>query len=1036
MSEEILKALMQLFGIIAKQDGGVAVVEREFVGKFLIQQLDGHSVQEYLLQFDKFSEDTRKKKEESEEGGPVIAEKKVRLTSVRDSVRTLGICKKINKKLTQRQKVVVLVRLFELLDANGQFSEQRMAIVDTASDVFNIDKQEHLEIKNFVTPTEDNEGSDQATLIITDEHVNKGITCKHVHSNQLHGNIIIHKVKTADLYFLRYTGNSTIYLNGISVNRNRIYLFASGSSIKVPSGKPIYYSDIAAHFLADSSVAKLSFKANNIEFKFPNGHIGLRDISIDEEQGKLVGIMGASGAGKTTLLNVLSGMNKPAGGSVLINHLNLYEDKDKLEGVIGLIPQDDLLIEELTVYQNLYYCARLCFKNKSLEEITELVQKTLTSLGLNEIGEIKVGNPMNKKISGGQRKRLNIGLELIREPSILFVDEPTSGLSSRDSENVMDLLRELSLKGKLIFVVIHQPSSDIYKMFDNIIFLDTGGYLIYYGNPVEAIMYFKKADNQINSDIGECLQCGSANPEIVFNVVESKIVDEFGEFTENRKVTPEEWRALYKREISHDEKPAVTTALEKTLHLPSWLVQYKIFFTRDMLSKISNKQYMLLNLLEAPVLAFILAFVVRYIANTDRGTYIFRENENIPAYLFMCVIVILFIGLTVSAEEIFRDRKILKRESFLNLSRSAYLMAKLGLLFILSAIQTAAFVIIGNGILELHGMFLQNWVFLFSTACLANLMGLNISATFNSAVTIYIIIPLLIIPQMVLGGAMFSYDKLNQLIGGGVLSVPLISEMMPSRWAYEGLIVNQYLNNDFDKLFYDLEKRESGYHYRQVYFYPRLMDLVADCEDELLGEEAGNAVEAEDKLALLKMEIEDDLNSMPFIEERGEVSLDFLSGLNSADFSSEVAKEAMTLLEYLRSYFSLKFNTAMMQKEYRIMEFANITGETQSYSDLRNMFHNDNITDIVRRELSQNKIGVVNGKIVQLMDPIFLDPEGSGLGLGAHFYAPRKQLFGVYFGTFGFNLSVIWSMALVLYVILYYNGFRRILDAFTRSTHG
>ncbi len=98
----------------------------------------------------------------------------------------------------------------------------------------------------------------------------------------------------------------------------------------------------------------------------------------------------------------------------------------------------------------------------------------------------------NKLISGGQRKRLNIALELIREPSVLFVDEPTSGLSSRDSENMMDLLRELALKGKLVFVVIHQPSSEIYKMFDKIIFLDIGGYMIYYGNPVEAVMYFKK----------------------------------------------------------------------------------------------------------------------------------------------------------------------------------------------------------------------------------------------------------------------------------------------------------------------------------------------------------------------------------------------------------------------------------------------------------------------------------------------------------------------------------------------------------------
>lgn len=105
---------------------------------------------------------------------------------------------------------------------------------------------------------------------------------------------------------------------------------------------------------------------------------------------------------------------------------------------------------------------------------------------------------MHKTISGGQRKRLNIGLELLREPTILFVDEPTSGLSSRDSENIMDLLKELALRGKMIFVVIHQPSSDIFKMFDTLIILDVGGFQIYYGNPTESVNYFQNIINAAN----------------------------------------------------------------------------------------------------------------------------------------------------------------------------------------------------------------------------------------------------------------------------------------------------------------------------------------------------------------------------------------------------------------------------------------------------------------------------------------------------------------------------------------------------------
>ena len=135
---------------------------------------------------------------------------------------------------------------------------------------------------------------------------------------------------------------------------------------------------------------------------------------------------------------------------------------------------------------------------------------------------------------------------------MLFVDEPTSGLSSRDSENVMDLLRELALKGKLVFVVIHQPSSEIYKMFDRIIFLDLGGYMIYHGNPVEAVMYFKRMDEQINAEIGECPTCGNVYPELIFNIIEASVVDEFGNYTGARKVPPERWEELYHKH--HVEK--------------------------------------------------------------------------------------------------------------------------------------------------------------------------------------------------------------------------------------------------------------------------------------------------------------------------------------------------------------------------------------------------------------------------------------------------------------------------------------------------
>jgi len=221
----------------------------------------------------------------------------------------------------------------------------------------------------------------------------------------------------------------------------------------------------------------------------------------------------------------------------------------------------------------------------------------------------------------------------------------------------------------------------------------------------------------------------------------------------------------------------------------------------------------------SPVLAFILAYIIRYTADPTSNTYVFRENENIPIYIFMALIVVLFLGLIVSAEEIFKDRKILKREKFLHLSRSSYLLAKIGTLITISAIQSITFVLIANGILGIHEMTLAYWLVLFSTAVCANMIGLVISSAFNSAVTIYIVIPLVMIPMMVLSGAMFSFEKLNRTITT-VDKVPVITELMPTKWAYEALMVTQFKENEFEKNFFDYEKRISYNNFKSAYLLP------------------------------------------------------------------------------------------------------------------------------------------------------------------------------------------------------------------------
>ncbi|UKN02824.1 ATP-binding cassette domain-containing protein [Paracrocinitomix mangrovi] len=815
MSERILKALMQLFAIIARVDENIESQEpvtsgegRKIVESFLSQELSHAAVEEYLKIFDEFLI--------SFQGGSKKKDGKRKKTSVH-SVKVLRICTQINEELAQRQKIIVLVRILEFINANEVVDAQELEFAQTVADTFNVSMEEYNIIKDFVEAPIDRIIDNEDMLYVTANPKEDFKQAKHIYSEGIEGQIRVLKITSVNFHFFKYLGTSELNLNGQPLLEGRHVILNQGSSIRSSKVQPIYYSDIIGAFLSDTSAAKIVFKAENVVYKFKSGKIGLQTFNFAEESGSLLGIMGGSGAGKSTLLNVLNGNYTPAEGQVTINGVDIHREKNKIEGVIGYVSQDDLLIEELTVFQNLFYNAKLCFGGMDDKLIAKRVLKTLSSLGLYETKDLKVGSPLEKTISGGQRKRLNIALELIREPSVLFVDEPTSGLSSRDSENIMDLLKELALKGKLIFVVIHQPSSDIFKMFDKLLILDVGGFPIYNGNPVDGVMYFKKCINHVKSDESECPVCGNVNPEQIFNIIESKVVDEYGNQTQHRKISPKEWNKSYLEELEPepDKTENVLEIPESTFKKPGFLKQLRVFFIRDVLSKLTNRQYMLINLLEAPLLAFVLAFFVRFYNIQDGVEYTFRDNQNIPQFIFISVIVALFIGLTVAAEEIIKDQKILKRESFLNLSKGSYLTAKISIMFIISAIQMAFFVLIGNLVLEIYGMWWQYWLILFSLSCFANLLGLNISASFNSVKVIYILIPILIIPQLLFSGVIVKFDKLNPMFGNES-SVPLIGNVMASRWAYEAMAVSQFKDNKYGEIFFDVEKKESFASWKKV----------------------------------------------------------------------------------------------------------------------------------------------------------------------------------------------------------------------------
>lgn len=1015
MSESILKALMQLFAIIATANKeGVNEKSRSIVESYLKLMLSSEQVTEYLLLFDKYVE---------ERGGGVKkddAQQSRKRTSL-NSVKVLRICEQINGELKQDQKLLVLLQLLEFISFGEEITEQEIDFVKTVSDIFNIPEDEYYNCHAFTLSPKIEEIPHKENALILDKNNDAPFAdFKHMKFKELDGRILILFLPSINAYAFRYVGETDLYLNGHSIMLNRTYMLPKGSAIRSPRIGSIYYSDIVSKFISAMNAEKVVFTAKDVEFRFKGSKNGLHNFNFCEQGGELIGIMGGSGVGKSTLLNVLNGNLQPQSGEILINGYNIYTEKEKLNGVIGFVPQDDLLIEELTVYQNLYYSAKLCFSDYTEEQINEAVNKVLEDLDLKATADLVVGNPLNKTISGGQRKRLNIALELIREPLVMFVDEPTSGLSSMDSEMVMDLLKEQTLKGKLVIVNIHQPSSVIFKMFDKLLIMDKGGYLVYYGNPVDSVVYFKTMSNHVNATESECYHCGNINPEQVLQILESKVVDEYGRTTHKRKTSPEEWAKMYeehsKSKIKFDtEKQDLP---KNNFNIPGMFKQFRIFCERNILSKLANRQYMLINFLEAPVLALILAYFTKYIAGEggNPNIFVFSGNENLPIYLFMGVVVSIFIGLTVSAEEIIRDRQLLKRESFLNLSHVSYLNSKIAVLFVISAIQTMSFVLIGNAIMEIHGMTLSHWLILFTASCVSNMIGLNISAALDSVVTIYILIPFLIVPQLLFSGTMVKFDKLNKTISSYEV-VPPIGDLMPSRWAYEAIAVKQFRDNEYQKNFFLIEQKKSEAAYVGSYLVPALNNKIAKLATA--DEQLRNQI-----IGLLHTEVTK-INARTPKQQFDKIDL-----LTPDKYNDDVQEELTAFLDKTAKLYQQKQNKAISVLDREISNLAEELGGNKALVELKKNYTNEALSNFVLNRIEIEKIHDMGDYFIQVSDPIYKEPD-SHFGR-AHFYAPFKQIGSLQIDTFWFNIIVMWVMNGFLYVLLVADGLRWVIKKLSK----
>jgi ABC-type multidrug transport system ATPase subunit len=585
-----------------------------------------------------------------------------------------------------------------------------------------------------------------------------------------------------------------------------------------------------------------SLEVGEVTHRFKKGEIGLEGISFGVTRGELVCVMGASGSGKSTLLKVLAGQLQPGSGQIFLNGQSLYPSLDVLKRYLSYIPQEDAFDEHLTIGENLQFAAAIRSPHLSRRDRMRRLEAKLVELGLGERRDAVVGSAVKKTLSGGERKRLNIGLDMIGMSDVYLFDEPTSGLSSKDSEHVIEIIRGMA-HNKIIIVTIHQPSSKLFQMFHKAILLDKGGRLVFFGTPSDMLRYFAEAEHhhQFGAELGACPSCGTTRPEFIFDVLETPLRDLSGDiiYEENnrgqlvaaRRYSPEFWRDKYEAFRLIQDVKQVSLRKEQATPLPpattqkkrfpfrwhdEW-TQFRTLVRRAFISKFRNRANLVITICVAPVLALLIATILRY---SDSGTYDFASAYHIPTYLFLSLIVAMFLGLTNSADDIIRDRAVLQRERNLNVRLPYYVISKTLTLTIFALIQCVLFVLIGNYVLQIRGMFWIDLGIMLMTAMGGVSLGLVVSSLVADPKTASNIVPLVLIPQIIMGGALIKYEDMNRNLALGYalthwfsehpnkeqgkkmsskLEVPFVCQFVAMRWSYEEMIVAQAKLNPLTK---------------------------------------------------------------------------------------------------------------------------------------------------------------------------------------------------------------------------------------------
>jgi ABC-type multidrug transport system ATPase subunit/pSer/pThr/pTyr-binding forkhead associated (FHA) protein len=551
----------------------------------------------------------------------------------------------------------------------------------------------------------------------------------------------------------------------------------------------------------------------------------LDHVSFKALPGDMIALMGPSGAGKTTLLLALNGYLPPTTGQVRVNGEDLYLIYDNLRGSIGYVPQDDIVHPELTVFEAVRYSARFRLPpDYTDDEIDRRVDETLAQLGLEQVRNLQIGKPEKKILSGGQRKRVNIAMELVTDPVLLFLDEPTSGLAADDTTALVSLLADLAKKtGKTIIMTIHQPAKDEYEKFNLSLIMGYGGMPMFFGPTTpDAYRFFGSWNERQGKEAID-------NPRDMFDMInlrERPIFDALraqnpgAQRGQARQIAAKEWNKeffsnanpTFQKMFSGKRAVGTEPTTRGVPHRSSTHTgQLGLLLSRYFRVKMRDVGGTAIMLLQAPIIGILLAGVfggqkdsipywclgaLQELGRKAGGAVsggsdmlsTMKTTADHTAAIFFLVVAAAWFGTSNAAREVVSERAVYLRERMVNLGVLNYVLSKFLLLSLFCVIQCTLMLGITFFALSFNGgpqAFLLELGVLVVTSINAVAIGLMLSTVVASSEAAMALTPIALIPQIVLGGLMVPMTTNPAL--------KWIMMVMPARWGFQGAVAHERL---------------------------------------------------------------------------------------------------------------------------------------------------------------------------------------------------------------------------------------------------